>query len=180
MATLLEAGLLSHFNSFFIFLFVIIVVYSILTKIKIFGENSGLNFGIAIILGVLFASSSYASKIFQYATPWIVFLFIAVIFMEIASRLMGNNPEKSIIHNTASVTIILILIGIILMIAAGQVSKERTEKLEKTGVIEPGTNPVLSFPQKVGETLRQPAILGLIVVMLVATFAIMLLSHEAK
>ena len=123
MATLLEAGLLSHFNSFFIFLFVIIVVYSILTKIKIFGENSGLNFGIAIILGVLFASSSYASKIFQYATPWIVFLFIAVIFMEIASRLMGNNPEKSIIHNTASVTIILILIGIILMIEGMKVQK---------------------------------------------------------
>src|SRR3989344_295467 len=178
MATLLEAGLLSHFNSFFIFLFVIIVVYSILTKIKIFGENNGLNFGIAIILGVLFASSSYASKIFQYATPWIVFLFIVVIFLEIASRLMGNSPEKSILHNVTSISIVLILIGIILMISAGQVSREKTEKLEKTGIIEIGTNPVLSFPEKVGETLRQPAILGLILVMLIATFAIMLLSHE--
>ncbi len=180
MATLLEAGLLGNFNSFFIFLFVIIAIYSILTKIKFFGENSGLNFGIAIILGVLFASSSYASKIFQYATPWIVFLFITIIFLEIASRLMGNNPEKSIIHNTASITIILILIGIILVISAGQVSREKTEKLEKTGVIEPGTSPILSFPEKVGETLRQPAILGLILVMLIAVFAIMLLSHEAK
>ena len=124
MATLLEAGLLNHFNSFFIFLFVIIAVYAILGRIKLFGENSALNFTIAIIFGVLFASSSYASKIFQYATPWIVFLFMVMIFLELASRLMGNNPEKSVIHNPASIAIVLVLIGVIFMIAAGQVSKE--------------------------------------------------------
>lgn len=180
MATLLEAGLLSHFNSFFIFLFVIIIVYTFLTKVKLFGENAGINFGLAIILGVLFASSSYASKVFQYATPWLVLIFIIVIFLELASRIMGTSAEESVLKNVSVLWTVLVIVLVIFMLSAGQVSKEKKASLEKAGVIEPGTNPVLTWPQKVGETLRQPPILGLIVTMLVATFAIMLISHEQK
>jgi len=180
MATLLDAGLFGFFNSFFVFLFVLVAVYAFLTTVRIFGENATINGIISFILAILFASSSYATKIFQYAAPWLVLLFIIIIFLELTTKFMGSEKIFSVATNTSLVTIVIILVIVIFAISAGQVSKEKKETLIEQGLIEEGENPILSFPQKIGETLRQPAILGLVAVFLIATFAIMLLTRPDK
>ena len=176
MVTLLESGLFGHFNSVFIFLFVVVVVYAVLISTEILGKNNLFNITIAVILGIFFASSSYASRMFAYATPWFVLLFLVVFFLQFMTKFMGAEKVFSLKENTAIVIIILVLIVIIFIMSAGQASKEEKEGVDKKGELEEGENPALAFPQKVGQTLRHPAILGLMLVMLIAVFAILLFA----
>lgn len=174
MVTFLESGLIGHFNSVFIFLFVFIVVWAILGKIKILGENAGINAIIAIILAAFFAVSSTASKIFEYATPWLILLFLVLLFMNLIMMFLG--AEKTFLHpagNVTAVSIIAIVIGIIFLLAAGQVIQENKAQKEAAGVNVTATN---TFAHQIGDVLRTPEVLGLLLITLIATFAIMLLA----
>lgn len=174
MATFVEAGFFGYFNSIFIFLFVLVVMYAILTATKILGENAAINAIVAFVIGIVFASSSYASKTFEYATPWLVMLFVMILFINVIIKFMGGEDVFWFGDNMPIMIVIVVMIVVVFLLAAGQAGKEKAEEAAKTGEL----NPVLSFPAKVGETLRHPAILGLIVVLLIGVFAIILLTRQ--
>jgi hypothetical protein len=179
MVTFLEANLFGYFNSLFIFLFVLVASYAILTSIKVFGNNAFINAIIAFILAAVFASSDYASRTFQYATPWLVLLFVLFMFIMIIFKFLGAEGKDipiSPVGNPAMQVIISVFILVIFVLAAGQANKERKEKQIVDGEIDEGGNRILSFPEKIGETLRHPAVLGLIMVLLMATFTILILA----
>lgn len=173
MATFVEAGFFGYFNSIFIFLFVLVVMYAILTATKILGENAAVNALVAFAIGIVFASSSFASKTFEYATPWLVLLFVLILFINLIIKFMGGEKTFWFGDSLPIIIIIIVFIVVIFMISAGQVSQERKEAAAAAG-----ENPVLSFPARIGETLRHPAILGMIVILLTAVFAIILLTRQ--
>ncbi len=179
MATFLDANLFAHFNSLFVFLFVLVAIYAIMLNIKIF-ENNFINFALSLIVALLFASSATTTKIFEYATPWIVLLFIVLFFLILLFKFTGAEDVMAFKKNVAVMTVLISIIVVIFVLSAGEVNREKKEKLIEEGVIEEGENPVLSFPGKVGETLRHPAMLGLIIVFLIAAFAAMLLAATPK
>lgn len=178
MATLLDAALLSHFSTLFVFLFVLIASYGVLISIKII-ENNALNGIISLVLAALFASSSTATSVFEYATPWFVLLFILIFFIVFMLKFTGAEEIVDLKKNTTVIIIIIIIILTIFVLSAGQVNKEKKEALLEAGEIEEETA-ILSFPGKVGETMRNPAVFGLLVVLLIATFAALLLSTAPK
>ena len=173
MATFVEAGFFGYFNSVFIFLFVLVVMYAILTATKILGGNAAINAVAAFVVAIVFASSSFASKTFEYATPWLVMLFVLILFINLMIKFIGGEKTFWFGDNRAVVVVIIVFIVVIFLLAAGQVSKE-----SKQAAIDAGENPTLSFAGRVGETLRHPAILGLIMVLLIAVFAIILLTRS--
>ncbi len=179
MVTFLESGVIQYFNPLFVFLFVLVAVYAILNMIKIFGENNTINLFIAVILAILFASSRRTTKAFEFATPWIVLLFLVLLFINIIFKFLGS--EKTFLYpegNPALISILAIVIIMIFILSLGEANRELKE--EQAGVKEVKENKVLTFPQKVGETLRHPAVLGLIAVLLIAVFTVMLLAAIPK
>lgn len=178
MATFLEAGLFGYFNSLFVFLFVLVACYAILTTIKVFGENAAINAIISFILACISASSSYISKIFAYATPWIVLFFLFCLFIVILFKFLGAEPKDIPVNPTYWPSMgfaMALIILIIFIFSAGQVAKENKAQLEKEG------KPIVqTFPEKIADILRQPSMLGLMMVLLIATFAIMLLASTPK
>jgi len=178
MVTFLEAGLFAQFNSLFVFLFVFIVTYAMLTKIKILGDNSAVNAIVAIILALIFASSSTTTRVFELAAPWLVLVFIVLLFISIIFMFLGAEGNEMPISpkNPAATTIIFIFIVIIFVISIGQAQQENAEARGEIDEVQESAT--LSFAGRIGETLRHPAVLGMIFVFLIATFAIMMISSE--
>lgn len=174
MATFLEANLFGYFNSLFVFLFILVASYAILTALKVFGENAFVNAIISFILASFFASSSIASKLFAYATPWLVMLLLLCLFLVIIFKFLGAG-EKDIpiypVNNKTISALISFIIILIFIFSAGQAIKENKQQMKEAGITAQPT-----FVEKISETLRHPAILGIIMVMLIATFAVMLLA----
>lgn len=178
MATFIDAALLGHFSSLFVFLFVLVVSYAVLTMTGILGENKSLGAIIALVLAVLFAASSTAVRIFELAAPWYVLIFIILFLLILLFKFTGTEEVLAIKKGPTTIIIIIIIIITIFILAAGQVNKEKKEKLVEEGKIA-SENEILSFPGKIGEIMRTPAILGLVIVLLIAVFAIMLLSASS-
>jgi len=178
MVTVLDSGLFAQFNSIFIFLFVLVVAYAFLSKTKFLGEHKGINFFIGLVLAFLFSSSSLTVGIFEVATPWLVLLGLVLLFMVIAFMFMGVEAKEIPIGtgNNAMNIIIILAVIIIFVFSAGQVIQEQNKELTEEELEARGE----SFPAKVAETIRHPAVLGLLITMLIGTFAIMMLASAPK
>lgn len=178
MATFLDAILIGHFNSLFVFLMILVATYAILIKIKVF-ENAAINFSLAFFAAILFATSEMATKTIEYATPWFIFIISIILFMMLAFRFMGGTEKDFFLYpvkNPTGASIIAIIMVIIFLLAAGQASKDKKDAA--AGLEQQDQGAVISFPGKIGEILQTPAVLGLIVVLLIAVFAAMMITSQ--
>ena len=179
MVTLIESQFFGYFNSVFVFLAVMIIIFGILSTMKLFGEHSSFfNAIIAVALGVVFASSSFASRTFELATPWLVMLFVLFVFLQMAVKFMEAEEVLNLGKNVPIMTIMLITIVMIFAVSAAQAGRERKVLLIDQGELQEGEVPVQTLASKIGETIRHPSVLGIILVLMVATFALMLLARK--
>ena len=74
MVTFLETGLINYFAIIFPALLVFAVVFALLEKTKIVGENKGINAIIAIVLAFMVMLSANVAEIINYMAPWFVVL----------------------------------------------------------------------------------------------------------
>ena len=72
---------LSYFMPIFGFLFVFVIVYSLLAKTKLLGENKFVNLLISFIVAIIFTTFSSVQEYVQQVTPWFVVLVIALFFI---------------------------------------------------------------------------------------------------
>lgn len=173
MVTFLDGTLLKPFDTFFVFLFILVASYAIISKTKIFGENSFITGVVAGVIAVLAAMSNTVTKAVAYATPWFVFLLIIVLFLMLIMTFLGGDTKSFFLNpsDTTALSIIAALVIIIFILAVGQVRQE-----EKQEAAEAGDNAILAFPTKVGDTLRSPVVIGLVITMLIALFTVLMLA----
>jgi len=92
------------------FLMIFAVVYGILAKSKMLGENKGVNATIALTVGLLALQFGYVTTFFERLLPFtgmgIAVLLIAFIFM----GLIGNDGKKSWIWFVIGVIIFLVVL----------------------------------------------------------------------
>jgi hypothetical protein len=188
MATPLDIGLLKAFNVVFPFLFVLVVVYAVLTRIKAFEapERKGLAALIALALAIITMTSHIAVKTLTTMAPWFVLLFVFIVLMLVAYQIFGVE-EKTIVEIVLGKTegkwgstFFQWMIALILIIGLGSlatvISQERGFQSLTTG--ENGT--VVQAPQnattgEAGEffrTLTHPRVLGLVLILLIAMFTV--------
>ncbi len=74
------SGLL-YFMPIFSFIFVFIIVYSLLTKYKILGEEKFINSLMAAIFATAFITASSVRTYVETITPWFVVLVVALFFI---------------------------------------------------------------------------------------------------
>ena len=186
MATFLDIGLLQHFSIIFPFIFVFAVVFAVLEFIKPFGEKSdrGINSLIALCIAGMLLFSPQMIELINFMAPWFVLLIVFILFVLMMFRFMGT-PEKSIVKVMSKWDtlhwFILIFAIVILIAGAGKVYGPGLASLTANGTpveeiegVEP-TEPQ-TFGDNVWAILFHPKVLGLIFILLIASFTIRLMA----
>ena len=115
MATL-DFSWLSYFMAIFGFLLVYIVVYAILTKTKILGENAFINSITAFILAIVFISFSPGVSYIGIITPWFVILVVSLFFFLVIVGFSQKEIDKFMKPWISWIFIVILLI--IFLVAA--------------------------------------------------------------
>ena len=176
-----DVGLLENFVIIFPFLLVWVIVFGVLSATKTFGDNKGIHAIIGLTLSFLFIMSKDAVAAVNLASSWFVLLFLFIIFTIMAFKAFGasdsdvmgvmRNPEFRFIGTWIGVFSVIIIIS-----SLSQVHGQRL--LEEGGAesttIQEGEGSVASgeFQENVWNTLFHPKVLGLILMLLIASFTV--------
>ncbi len=193
MATPLDIGLLKNFEVVFAFLLVFAVLYGVLEWRKFLGENKGIHAIIAIAISVLVLFSPFAVKLISNMAPWFVFLFIFIVFILLGFSLLGvtNEQVQATVLKQAGIKWALFIAGVIILLMAmgstfGQqlLEKEAGSNTTTTATTASGSGQSTvaggSYGSNVGAIFANPKILGMILILLVATAAVGLLGVKSE
>jgi len=172
MATLLDVGILNFFQPVFTFLLVFAIVYGILIKAKPFGEeHTGLYAIIAAMLGFLVFFVPGVNEIITIVAPLFIALVIFGFLALLAMMLFGAKEEHflSALKESPIIMWVFFIAGIFIIIFAfSQVYGE-----DISGDVQEGDEFVQN---SVRDILFHPKLLGVIFLLIAASFAIKLIS----
>ncbi len=173
MATILDVGILNHFVPIFVFILIFVVFYAVLLKTHILGENKGLLALASFVVAFLFLVTRTASEFVQLITPWFVVLIIVAMCFLLIFMFLGVKPESiaSAISQEGTVWIIIIFLLVLLGIALTKVLGPSIAAITQG---EGGTE--AGFVGSVGSIIFHPKILGAILILLIASYAIRAVS----
>jgi hypothetical protein len=195
MATFLEIGLLEHFGPLFVVLIIFLILFGLMEYVKAFGEGKrGLHAIIALMVALLFLASKAATTMVNLMVPWFMVLVIFVFFVMFVVRMfgVGEGDMKTLIKDSNVYPWIIVFALLILFVGLGTVfgqgllesgsgkTPTTTNYTDGTGISNPdsGTTSTAtpSFATNALNTLRNPKVLGLIFVLIVAAFALLFLT----
>jgi hypothetical protein len=188
MATFLETGVLSYFSIIFPAILVFAIVYALLSKTKILGENRVLHATIAIFLAFMVMLSRDIAEIINFGAPWFVLVFVFMVLILLIYRFMGASEADltNFIKTDRPIAWFIFAISIIIVISSishiyGQRLLEQTDgenltisEAQELAKEADGT----TYRSELYKTFFSPKILGLIFIFLVATFTIAMLTRE--
>ena len=167
MATFLDIGGLEQFSTFFVFIFVWLAVYAILTYSKVLGDNKAIHIVIGLIIALLVLFSPIATGAIEYIAPWFAVVFIFVIFVTIALKLFGATEAESL-GSLRTITFIVIIIIMVI----GALSYVRQQ------ITAPGDNETSIDYSKTTTIIFHPKILGILFILIIAVFTIALMAGK--
>ena len=172
MAAALDLTSFSYFAPAFVFLFIWIVLYALLTKVKLFGEKEAVNVCISFLAALMFLIVPEAVSVVAVAVPWIFLLAILILLMVMLFIFLGAKESavtKVVTENPASLTIIFTLLGIIFLVALTNVFGPFLLTGEGTG-----------FWEVTKRVLFHPRTLGLIFLLVIASYAIRFITAKEE
>ena len=173
MVTPLDVGLLQRFNVIFPFLFVLVIIYAILSRTEWFKEKPAMAFVIAFIMAIMTLFSRIAVRTINLMAPWFVLLFLFGILVLIAYMTFGIKEETITQILTESIyakDFAYWILALVLIIGLGSLSFVIST--------EEGWGGLAGAPTEEGEavgffaTITHPKVLGLALLMLIAMFTV--------
>ncbi|MEE9525130.1 MAG: hypothetical protein V3V78_00805 [Candidatus Woesearchaeota archaeon] len=188
METFLDIGILNYFSVIFPALLVFVIVYALLEKTKILGENKSLHAIAAIVSAFLVMLSRDIVAIINFGAPWFILVFVFLILLLLIYRMMGATDADltNMIRTDTMVQWAVFIIGLIIIFASishiyGQRLLEQAPG-EAEGVTvgdvqerEEG----VSHKSELRDALFNTKVLGMVLILLIAAFAIGMLSRES-
>jgi hypothetical protein len=144
------------------FLLVFVVVYALLSKTKILGENKFVHIFTSFCVAILFLVSANAVEYVQVITPWFVAFILSMLFILILVGLMRGKIEDFIKPGVAWIVVILLI-----LIFVGSAVYVFADIINK----------YLAGPK---EFLLQPQIFGTIILILLTLFASWLITKKSS
>lgn len=173
MATFLDAGLLSLVTPIFVFLLIFVAVYAILLKTKILGENNALMVTASLSVAVIaMFSGSMVPEFIIKTVPWIVALFIGLLLLVFIYLFLGEKTEKEVLESLGLRWVVFVILIVILFIGLVQVVT--------ISPLQEGNATDDAFKQEIISTLVHPRILGALFLIIIAAFAVKLLTDKIK
>ncbi len=183
MVTPLDVGLLQKFSVIFPFIFVLVIVYALLSRLEWFKDNKGVPLIIAFVLGVMTMFSSIAVKTINRMAPWFVLLVVFAILLLLAYYALGIEEKtvREVITGKAyGSTIAYWVLALMLIIGLGSLTAVVSEEVT-FGKLAAGQNvTTVTAGEEIGfwATLFHPKVLGLALILLIAMFTINRLSAK--
>ncbi|MGV8169062.1 MAG: hypothetical protein ACP5N3_03320 [Candidatus Nanoarchaeia archaeon] len=199
MATFLDIGVLGYFRVIFAMILIFVIMYGFLSWTKPFGDkNNGIYALVSIAFAILSITSGSVLTLVTFMTPWffvVVFiaffiLFILMIFgLKQGDLTAGKTPQLR--TWTIIITIVILIFG--LGSAFGQKTLEQgtgttgSDVSQTQGTIgttgdnttgSPEMTATSDFGTNALNTIVNPQVLGMILLMLVGVFAIFLLTQS--
>ncbi len=185
MASVLDVGLLGKFSFIFTMLFIIVIVYGILEYTKIFGDRQGLHILVAFLVGIMLLLVPSVSDVISTITPWFILLFIFILLMVIAYKMLGatdSDIKNAMTTNKSIIYWIMIFSVIILLGGLGKVFFTGGDSSVGINVNETGTTTSSDVGQTgtnaLWATIFHPKVLGLIFLLLIGVFTITSLTSK--
>jgi hypothetical protein len=118
MVTLLDTGLLDFLLPVFSMMFVYAIIFAVLQKTKVLGDQTGTNALIAVVIAVLFAITPGTMEFIGAIAPWFVVILIIIFSFMLLFMFMGVKLEvfEDIAKNEASIRWTVLIVGIIIVI----------------------------------------------------------------
>lgn len=162
MVTFLGVTGLEHFSSIFVFIFVVLVVYATLVWTKLLGSNQFINIVVGVVIGFFVLISPLATRAVATIAPLAGVYFIMIVVTEMAIRMMGVEPFKTVknVFFIVGILIPLILVGVQIRESAN-VPSETQKDLSKT------INLVF-----------HPTFMGMVLIFVISVFTIALLTSN--
>lgn len=179
MATFLDIGLLENISVVFSFLFIFVVAYAFMEAFKFLGEGkAGIRAILALCLAVLALLSPNVIKLISTMAPAFVVGMMFLFFLFVIYKMFGVKDDwlsKAVSGEGGAAYYWIIVIGILIFMGSlatvyGSQLLEFTQGVNETGDV----------PKNIGATFFHPKVLGVFFILLVAVFAIWMLSEEAK
>lgn len=191
MATILDIGILNYFIPVFIFLFVFTLFFAILQKTKLLGANAGIDALVSFSIAMLFMFVSEARQMITVIAPWLVILLVILMSLLLVFMFLGVKAEtiSDAMSESGTVWTILIILVIGLIIAFTQVFGQKiasitqgpyvpTSPEEVTGTTTQPAGGQQHFLVTVGSIVFSPKILGMFLLLIIASQAIRLIGSE--
>lgn len=197
MATFLDVGVLGYFRVIFAMILIFVIMYGFLSWTKPFGDkNSGLYALVSIAFAILSITSGSVLTLISFMTPWF-FIVIFVAFFILFILMIFGLKEKDLKAGMSGElrTWVIIVVIVILLFGLGSAFGQKTleqgtgvtgpDPAEVQGSLGTGDNVTGSpsatatndFNANLLNTIVNPQVLGMILVMFVGVFAIFLLTR---
>src|SRR3989344_2335878 len=128
MATFLDVSSLSHFTSIFVFVFVMVVVYAMLTVLHVFGDNKIIYAIISFLMAIFVVMSNLAVKIVASTAPFLAVVFLFVVFLNIGMKSIGTDIEAL----QSFKVIFFVIVILVVLVSAGIQLRDNVESKEGT------------------------------------------------
>ena len=195
MAAFQGIELLGNFSGIFTFLFVFAVTYGVLQLTGLFKDSGKtLHPIIAVSLAVLVLFSQRIVRVIEYAAPWFVIFMISIMFIIIILKFLGVPDEAfeaffargkgAPRQQTTVIYWTLVIVGIIMALGISQEfgqdagpylgdqeNVSTTTQLGGTTIVT-GDTGTGDFQQNFGATIFHPKVLGAVIILIFASFAI--------
>ena len=163
MATFLDVTGLAHFTNIFVFLFVWVVVYAVLTWTKIAGGNNFISAAVGLLFGLFVLASPGTTKLIADIAPFLGAVFVITFMLNIASTMFGADVEA---FPAIKGLFIIFIVFVIIIGAAVNIKDKQTPEQEKEK----------SNPARAVSIIFNPTFLGTIMIFSIAIFTIALLA----
>ena len=177
MATFLDIGLLQKFEIIFPFLLVLVVVWGVLSYSKFLGDNKLIHGIIALALAILVLFSDSIREVLNRIAPWFVLLIMFIFFLMLLSK-MGGDTGAGVGEGAGWMKMTIVIIALIILLFTIVDVMVWDEDTQTAGDIVTGGDVGEGGKASFFAVLRHPAVLGLIIILLIATFTIQKLAVE--
>ena len=189
MATFLDLSVLEKLSIIFPFLLVFAVTYGVLKYAKVFGEEKeGIHAIIALSIASILIFSPGAVALVEEMVPWFVIMFLVILMIIMSFMLFGakEGDFMSALKQGSIITWVIVFSVVILLFSFSNVygqqllggkSEAPSVETEDGSTVETGTS---DFSKNLSNTLFHPKILGMILILLVATFTILFLTKVSE
>ncbi|MDK2849439.1 MAG: hypothetical protein PWP03_849 [Candidatus Woesearchaeota archaeon] len=175
MASLISPSIFSFLNPIFVFLFTYALIYAVLTKTKVLGDNKGISSVLALVVA-FFVSSASDYTLISAAFPPFILVLLFFVFLLLIGHFLGLGPSNFVEifgkEKGASWFVFIIVMILIVAIFANFYGGKLLEK----GTEANATESQSEFEQNLIKIFFNENVLGLILVLLVAFMAMRFIS----
>ena len=180
MATPFDLELLKNFSFIFPFLLVFAIIFALLEKTGLLGEDKKtMNSIVAIVVAFLVLLSDTAYKIINAMAPWFILFIVFLVFVVLIFMMFGTEETdlKKAVKDPVLMWAIIIVALVIIISVSSQVWYVEGQRLDPSINASMGAEEdyVIYHNEKI-KPFYHPKMLGLILIFLIATFSIRLLS----